>query len=123
MQVPVFADLVFKISLVGVPDPLGQVAEEDERGHVCALEHRDVLDLYILALDRWWREGGDVGLQDVVELRGGYGQVTVVVDVEGRLQHLVDALLGERRAKDDGEIGKGCKTFPDSGLEVVKCLL
>ena len=68
MQVPVVAYLVLEVALVGVLDPLRQVAEEDEGGHVCALEHGDVLDLDILALDCGWRVGLDIGLQHVVEL-------------------------------------------------------
>ena len=96
MQVPMLPDLVLEVSLVGILDPLRQVAEEDERGYMGALEHGDVLDFHIFSLDCRWREGGDVGLQDVVELRGGDGHAAVVVHVDGRLQHLVDALLGER---------------------------
>ena len=93
VQVPVLAYLVLQVALVGVLDPLRQIAEEDECGHMGALEHRDVLDLDIFALDgRWW-EGLDVGLQQVVELRGGNRGATVVIDVNRCLEHLVDALL------------------------------
>ena len=122
-QVPVLANLVLQVALVGILDPLRQVAEEDERGHVSPLQHGDVLDLDIFSLDSRWREGLDVGLQDVVELRGGNGDTAVVIDVDRRLEHLVDALLGERRAKDDGEIGERGKAVADGGLEVVKGLL
>ena len=34
VQVPVLANLVLQVALVGVFDPLRQVAEEDERGHM-----------------------------------------------------------------------------------------
>ena len=68
VQVPVLADLVLEIALVRVLDPLRQVAEEDERGNVGALEHRDVLDLDVLALDGGRRERLDGGLHHVVEL-------------------------------------------------------
>ena len=68
MQVPVLTDFVLQVALVGILDPLRQVAEEDERGHMGSLEHGDVFDLDILALDCGRREGGDVGLQHVVEL-------------------------------------------------------
>ena len=68
VQVPVLPDLVLKIPLVGIFDPLRQVAEEDEGGHVCTLEHGDVLDFDILALDGGRRIGLDVGLKRVVEL-------------------------------------------------------
>ena len=37
VKVPVLANLVLQVALVGVLDPLRQVAEEDERGHVGAL--------------------------------------------------------------------------------------
>ena len=95
MQVPVLAYLVFEIALVGILDPLRQVAEEDERGDIGTLEHCDVLDFDIFALDRRRREGRDVGLQRVVQLRRRDGRAAVVVHLDGGLQHLVDALLGE----------------------------
>ena len=62
------ADFVLQIALVGILDPLRQVAEEDERGHMGALEHGDVLDLDVLALDSGGREGLDGFLHDIVEL-------------------------------------------------------
>ena len=51
VQVPVLANLVVEVALVRILDPLRQVAEEDEGGHMGTLEHGDVLDLDILALD------------------------------------------------------------------------
>ena len=68
VEVPMLADLVLEVPLVGILDPLRQVAEEDKRGHMGTLEHGDVLDLDILALDSGGRECLDVGLQQVVEL-------------------------------------------------------
>ena len=62
------SNLVLQIALVGILDPLRQVAEEDERGHMGTLEHGDVLDLDVLALDRRGREGLDHLLHDIVEL-------------------------------------------------------
>ena len=67
MQVPMLANLVLQETLVGIPDPLRQVAEEDERGHTGTLQHGDVLDLDILALDCGGREGLNVGLKHIVE--------------------------------------------------------
>ena len=49
-KLPVFANLVFKITLIWVLYPLWQVAEEDERWHHRLLEHGDVLNLHKLAL-------------------------------------------------------------------------
>jgi len=68
VQVPLLAYFVLEIALVGVLDPLWQVAEEDKRGHIGALEHGDVLDLDVLALDGGWRIGLDGSLHHVVEL-------------------------------------------------------
>ena len=68
MQVPVLSNLVLDIPLVGVLDPLREVAEEDECGHVCSLQHGDVLDLDIFSLHSGGRIGLDIGLQHVVEL-------------------------------------------------------
>ena len=68
VQVPILTNLVLEITLVGVPDPLRQVAEEDEGGHMGTLEHGDVLDLDIFSLHSGGRIGLDVGLQHVVEL-------------------------------------------------------
>ena len=123
VQVPVLAYLVLKVALVGVSNPLRQVAEEDERGHIGALEHGDVLDFDIFPLDGRRRECRDVGLQRVVQLRCGDGRAAVVVHLDGRLQHLVDALLGERRPEDDGEVGERGEALADSSLEVVKSTL
>ena len=95
MQVPMLPDLVLEVSLVGILDPLRQVAEEDERGDIGTLEHCDVLDFDIFPLDGRRREGRDVGLQRVVQLRRRDGRAAVVVHLDGGLQHLVDALLGE----------------------------
>ena len=123
MQVPVLAYLVLQVALVGILDPLRQVTEEDERGNMGALEHGEVFNFHILALDGGGRERLDGGLQHVVELRGGNSNVAVVVNLLGGLQHLVDALLGERRTKDDGEVGERCKTLTDGCLKVVDSLL
>ena len=68
VQVPVLAYLVLEVTLVGILDPLRQVAEEDKRGNMGALEHRYVLDLDVLALNSGRREGLDGFLHDIVEL-------------------------------------------------------
>ena len=36
--------------------------------------------------------------------------MAVLVYFNGCLYHLIDALLGERRSEDDGEVGEWCKT-------------
>ena len=68
VQVPVLPDLVLEVALVGVLDPLRQVAEEDEGGHMGTLKHGDVFDFDIFALDSGRRVGLDGLLQHVVEL-------------------------------------------------------
>ena len=68
MHVPVLADFVLQIALVGILDPLRQVAEKDKRGHMGTLEHGDVLDLDVLALDSGGRVGLNGLLQHIVEL-------------------------------------------------------
>ena len=68
MQVPVLAYLVLQVALVGILNPLRQVAEEDERRHMGSLEHGDVLDFDVLALDSRGRVCLNGLLQHVVEL-------------------------------------------------------
>ena len=123
MQIPVLANLVFQIAFVGILDPLRQVAEEDERGNLCSLEHGDILDFHILALDGRGRKRLDGGLQDVVQLRGRDDNLAVVIHLDCGLQHLVDALLGNGRPEDDGEVGERCEAFADGRLEVIDGLL
>ena len=119
MQVPILAYLVLQETLVGIFDPLRQVAEEDKRWHMRTLEHGDIFNLHILTFYGRGRERLDEFLHHIVELRCRNGDVAVVVHVNGRLQHLVDALLGERRTKDDGEVGERGEALADGGLEVV----
>ena len=107
MEVPFLAYLVFEIAAVWFLDPLGQVAEEDERRDGRALEHGDVFDLDELA----FVGGRGIGRDDLehvgVELRGGDDALTVLAYLKGGLEHAEDALLGEGRGKDDGEVSEG----------------
>ena len=57
-EIPFLANLVLKIALVRILNPLWQVTEEDKRWHSCLLEHGDVLNLDVLALGgRGWHSG------------------------------------------------------------------
>ncbi len=118
-EVPVLADLVLEVAAVGFLDPLGEVAEEDEGGHLCVFEHGDVLYLDELSFVGGGREGGDVFLEHAVDLGGGDGAAAVLVYVDGGLYHLVDALFGECGAEDYGEVGEGCEALADGGFEVL----
>ena len=118
-ELPVLANLVFEIAAVGLFDPLGQVAEEDEGGHACILKHGYVLDFDVLTLVGWRRICGDVFLQGAVEGGGGHGLAAVLVDLACGFHHLVDALLGEGGGEDDGEVGEGSESRANRFLEVL----
>ena len=95
VEVPVLAYLVLKVAPVWLFDPLWKVAEEDECGYRCLLEHGDVFDFYEFALVGWGWICSDGFLHHGVELRGGHGAFAVGADLKGCLEHFVDALLGE----------------------------
>ena len=65
VEVPVVADLVLEEAAVGLFDPLGQVAEEDEGGYDGVFEHGDVFYLDVFAF-----VGGGRGLCYDVEQVG-----------------------------------------------------
>lgn len=81
-------------------------------------EHCDIFDFHKLAFVAWRRVGGDVLLKDGVELRRGHSPTTVFIDLHGAFDDLEDALLGQRRREDDGEVDKGSEAVADSGLVV-----
>lgn len=118
VEIPVLTYLVLEVAAVGFFDPLGQVTKEDECGYRRAFEHCNVLDLDVLAFVGRWRIGCDDFLHDGVELVGGHLAVAVLVDFDCGLEHLEDALLGEGRGEQDGEVGEGGEALAYGGLIV-----
>ena len=95
-----------------------EVAEKHKRGHACFLEHGHIFDFHHLSLSGRRRICADDFLHGIVELGGGDDAFAVFVHLDGFFEHLKDALLGERRAENDGEIGKWCKARANGLLHV-----
>lgn len=119
LEVPMFADLVLEIASIGVFDPLGKVAEEYERRDLCAFEHRDIFDFNIFAFVAWWRIGGDVFLQDGVELRGRHRPLAVFVYIDSSFDDFKDALFCQCRCEYYGKVDKGGEAVADGGFIVL----
>ena len=117
-QVPTLANLVFEVAFVWVLDPLWQIAEEHERRNARLFEHGHIFYLHHLALSGWWWICADDFLHGVVELRCGNDALAVLIHLDCLFQHLVDALLGERRAEDDGEVGEWRKALANGILHI-----
>ena len=78
---------------------------------------RDVLDLDVLALDRGRRCLFDDRQHDFVELGGTNAALAVEINLLGSFEDLEDALFGDSRSEDDGEIDEWCHALTDGSLE------
>lgn len=117
VEIPVVADLVLQEAAVGVFYPLGQVAEEDKGGDLCAFQLGYVLDFDVFAFVGGWRCLRNYFEHYLVELRRGHFAAAVLVYVDGGLHHFEDALLGECRAENHGEVGERGKLSVDGLLK------
>jgi len=125
-EVPLLANLVLKITTIGLLDPLRQVAEEGERGDIRGRYHnlrilfvgccRGGLELgHILNLDKfalvvgWWISTDHL-LHIFVEFGSLDYTTTILIDMSSGFDHLVYALLGDSRSEDDREVNERSKT-------------
>ena len=113
------AYLVFEIAAVWLFYPLGQVAEEDECGHLRAFEHGHIFYFHIFAFVGGWRICGYVFEHHAVYFGGGDDALAVFVDLHGGFEHLEDALFCKGRSEDDGEVGKRREAFAYCLAEMV----
>ena len=104
VEIPLLAYLVFQETSIGFLHPLRQVAEKDECRYDGVFQHRDVFDFYEFSLVAGRRSHGDLLKHIRVELRGRDNPAAILIYRYGRLQHLVDSLLGQRGGKQHGEI-------------------
>ena len=116
-EVPLLAHLVLQEAAVRLLDVLRQVGEEHERGYARVGQLRDILYLDVLALGGWWRICLDERQHLLVETGRRDAGHTVVVHLLGRFEHLQDALLGEGRGEDNGEVDERGEAVPDGVLE------
>ena len=107
MEIPVRTYLIFKITSIRLFHPLRQVAEEDKCRDTRSFEHRDVLYLYVLSLVGWRRICGNVLLKHSVKLMSRHLATTVLINIDIRLKHFVDSLLGKGRTENNRKIHKG----------------
>ena len=87
------------------------------------LELCHVLDLDKLTLVVWWWISADHFEHILVELACLDDALAVLINLDGSLNHLIDALLGGGRCKDDREIDKWGEAVADGGLEAADRLL
>ena len=93
---PVLPDLVLQKALIGILDPLRQVAEKDERGYATRRKLGNILDLDILSFTC----GRGIVLNDrqhhLVQLGSRDTLGTILINHLRRLQHLQDTLFRQR---------------------------
>lgn len=103
-QRPVLANLVLQEPTIVLLHILRQIGIKHERRNLRVGQLRAIFYLDVLSLDGWRWCFLDDGQHHLVELGGSDAQLTVEVHLLGRFQHLEDALLGEGRSEDDGEV-------------------
>ena len=116
---PILSYLVFEEPAVVFFHILRQIGVEDEGrylrvGQLCA-----ILDFDVFPFDAWWGKGLDDGQHDLVELGRTDACLPIEVDLLGRFEHAENALLGEGRGEDDGEIYEGRHAAAYGGFEGV----
>ena len=116
-QRPVLAYLVLQEPAIVLLDILGQIGIKHKRRNLRVGQLRAIFYLDVLSLDGWRWCFLDDGQHHLVELGGSDAQLTVEVHLLSRFQHLEDALLGEGRSEDDGEVCEGGHALADGVLE------
>ena len=86
-------------------------------------ELRAIFDFDVFSLDALWRESLDDGQHHFVELRRSDVCLAVEINLFCGFQNAENALFGEGRSKDDGEIDEGCHAVSDGRFERVDYLL
>ena len=116
-EVPLLAHVVLQKTAIRLLHVLRQIGKEHKRRYLRIGQLGDVLYLDVLALYR----GGRISLDErehlFVEAGRGDARRAIAVNAAGFFEHLQNALLGEGRSENDGEVGKGGETLADGLLE------
>ena len=110
-KVPMFAYFVFEISAIWLFNPLRQIAEENECGHLSTFKHGNIFNLHEFAFIAWRWICSDIFLHHGVELRCGYCAFAVCVYFGCSFKNFEYSLFCQCRCKYDGEICKRGETF------------
>ena len=107
-EIPVVADVVFEEAAVRFLDVLRQVDEERElRRRRRQLGY--IFDLDVFALGRGRRVIFDQRQQEIVERRGRDAAFARLVDPDGRLEYVENALFAQNRGEDDRNVVERCE--------------
>ena len=118
-KIPPTAQLVFQEPAIRLFHVLRQIGKEYKGRYLRVGQLRHILYFDVFALPCRWRIVLYQRQEILVEFGSGNLAHLVFIYAQCRFHHLVDALFGQGRGKDDGEIRKGRQTLTDGGFEVL----